>query len=100
MHTIDNETLIAAIAEAMEDRLENSGVPTPHNPAIMIDGDGWCYYGSALHGDAVVYDCAGGFDSYEPDNEGQVPDCAKQLAAEIEAGYTVPPRRGAEGRKR
>ena len=78
-----HSTIKSAIAEAMEDYLENATF-RPHNPAICRDGDGFRFE-SKLNGDEVIIDLSSGFGSWTPATADDIQSCAAGLAAEIEA---------------
>jgi len=61
------KTLTQAISEAMVDSFENDGSLTPHNPAIVRDGEGF-YYGSSHHPhDGIVWDLQEGLENWTPE---------------------------------
>lgn len=60
------KTLTDAIKLALTDAVENNGLLTPSNPAIVRDGTGF-YYGSALHpNDGMVWDLQEGLGAWTP----------------------------------
>jgi hypothetical protein len=77
-----SEALTQAIADAMADSIENNGSLTPHNPAIVRDGEGFSYQ-SALHPhDGMVWNMQEGLGNWTPENCDEI-DLNAAAAAEM-----------------
>lgn len=75
-------TLENAILAAMRDYAE-SGALTPSNPAIVRDGDGYCYQSALHHHDGIVWDLEEGLGTWTPEPGDDLEPIASACAASL-----------------